>query len=592
MAPLTRAGDVAAGENESKQKKNIPLVSGVLNWAKKRKVIKPKTASGENAAAVEVDEEAVVKSDNEPPEFEDLVADQKEKEGTADPDEPMPVCKSDGAGVMNCKVRESSSSEATISADGDIAVTDDGDGGGGPPKDYFQCKDLNEECPTWSKYQVYDAHGNSGDACTMNSAYMAQYCSMSCQTCDTFHLGYRLSTMLEGGLAAIPFCQDNDFSCRNYAESGECQKNPEYMNVFCEASCGICSVESNQFGVGQKLHKENPKIAQATMEQLAKSTEYMMGTVKRNRKYKKVRDDCLNKVPDCSLWAAQGECTNNPSYMKFMCAPACMTCDYLGDTSETCPGLPESDGPLWKRPGDLNTFFETVVDNADGKGDYLKYNPTALSRPRQKLDGTSSGSVKDGPWVVLLENFLTDEEADRMVTIGHVQGYERSTRAIGAGQVENTDGRTSQNTWCKDTCMEDPLVTRVLERIATATKSTVNRSEHLQLLRYEQGEFYVRHHDFIPYQLDEPSGARIMTLFLYLNDVEEGGNTSFPDIGASAKPKKGSAVLWPSVKDEDPMEKDPRTDHEAEVVGAGVKYGANAWIHSEDFQTPLAMGCI
>lgn len=290
---------------------------------------------------------------------------------------------------------------------------------------------------------------------------------------------------------------------------------------------------------------------------------------------------------------AQGECDNNPDYMKVMCAPACMSCDFLGDTSETCPGLPESAGPLWRRPGDLNMFFENVVDNADGKGEYLKYNPTALSRPKRKLDGTLAPfSGEDGPWVVLLEDFITGEEADRLVNIGHEQGYERSTHATGPGQADTTDGRTSANTWCKDTCLADPVAAGVVERIAAATKSTPNHSEHLQMLRYEPGQFYDAHHDFIPYQLDQPCGARLMTMFLYLNDVEEGGNTSFPQIGVSVKPKKGSAVLWPSVRDDDPMERDPRTEHQAEVVGAGVKYGANAWIHSEDFQTPLKLGCI
>eukprot|EP00580_Thalassiosira_gravida_P010906 CAMPEP_0201632592 /NCGR_PEP_ID=MMETSP0493-20130528/6186_1 /ASSEMBLY_ACC=CAM_ASM_000838 /TAXON_ID=420259 /ORGANISM="Thalassiosira gravida, Strain GMp14c1" /LENGTH=338 /DNA_ID=CAMNT_0048104147 /DNA_START=18 /DNA_END=1034 /DNA_ORIENTATION=+ len=338
------------------------------------------------------------------------------------------------------------------------------------------------------------------------------------------------------------------------------------------------------------------------MERLAYSIEYMMGTVKRDRKYKEARNDCLNMVPDCTLWAAHGECDNNPDYMRVMCAPACMAC--VEDTSETCPGLPDGPDPLWSKPGDLNEFFVNVVDNVDGKGEYLKYNPRALSRPSSSSsapsnndndnsnEGISDDTINDGPWVILLENFLTNEEADRIVNIGHEQGYERSTRTTGAGKTDTTPGRTSDNTWCKDSCTNDPLVSSVLERIATATKSTTNHSEHLQLLRYEAGQHYSAHHDYIPYQLDQPCGPRIMTMFLYLSGVEEGGETSFPKLGISVSPKKGSAVLWPSVLDGDPREEDRRTEHEAEVVVKGVKYGANAWIHSEDFQTPLAMGCI
>jgi 2OG-Fe(II) oxygenase superfamily len=57
-------------------------------------------------------------------------------------------------------------------------------------------------------------------------------------------------------------------------------------------------------------------------------------------------------------------------------------------------------------------------------------------------------------------------------------------------------------------------------------------------------------------------GPRILTFFLYLSDVEEGGETNFPVLGISVKPKKGKALLWPSVKNEDLLQHEPRTLHE------------------------------
>jgi prolyl 4-hydroxylase len=171
-----------------------------------------------------------------------------------------------------------------------------------------------------------------------------------------------------------------------------------------------------------------------------------MSKVKRDRKYKNVRSKCLNKNPDCTLWAAQGECDKNERYMKTMCTPACMSCDYFGDTSENCPGLPKSKGPLWK-PGDLNALFEEIVDA--GNECYSQFNPKALSRPMQ--------SNKARPWLILFENFVTDEECDRIIEIGHGQGFERSKRALDFGVEEINAARTSTNTWCKDNCMKDPL---------------------------------------------------------------------------------------------------------------------------------------
>jgi len=39
------------------------------------------------------------------------------------------------------------------------------------------------------------------------------------------------------------------------------------------------------------------------------------------------------------------------------------------------------------------------------------------------------------------------------------------------------------------------------------------------------------------------------------------------------QPKKGNALLWPSVLDKEPETKDGRTDHEALPVIKGIKYG-------------------
>jgi prolyl 4-hydroxylase len=76
-----------------------------------------------------------------------------------------------------------------------------------------------------------------------------------------------------------------------------------------------------------------------------------------------------------------------------------------------------------------------------------------------------------------------------------------------------------------------------------------------------------------------------------LADVEKGGGTKFNKLDKVVMPKRGRAVIWPSVLDESPWDKDERTMHEALPVEAGRKYGANAWVHLGDFKTASDTFC-
>ena len=225
-------------------------------------------------------------------------------------------------------------------------------------------------------------------------------------------------------------------------------------------------------------------------------------------------------------------------------------------------------------------MFERIVSSPE----YQKYKPVVVSRP------------PEGPWLLMFERVISDLEAERLIELGGDLGYERSTD-VGELQPDGTysknenSGRTSTNTWCIDKCYTDPIAVRVMQRIENITGIPELNSENLQLLQYGPNQYYREHSDYIPFQLNRPTGVRILTFYMYLNDVEEGGGTSFPRLNVTVTPKRGRAVLWPSVLNHNPNKKDPRTNHEALPVIKGVKYGANAWIHQRDFKTPNLMGC-
>jgi prolyl 4-hydroxylase len=115
--------------------------------------------------------------------------------------------------------------------------------------------------------------------------------------------------------------------------------------------------------------------------------------------------------------------------------------------------------------------------------------------------------------------------------------------------------------------------------------------EYGQLVRYSPGQYYSTHNDYLSEHQHLPMGPRILTFYVYLSAVDEGGGTEFPDVGLTVQPKPGRAVLWPSVLAEFPANKDTRSRHAALPVVKGVKYGLNLWIHLKDFKSAYERWC-
>lgn len=114
--------------------------------------------------------------------------------------------------------------------------------------------------------------------------------------------------------------------------------------------------------------------------------------------------------------------------------------------------------------------------------------------------------------------------------------------------------------------------------------------EPFQVLKYEPGQFYKMHHDQNS-GLFTPQGARLYTFFMYLSTPEEGGGTNFVNLNITAPAVKGSVVFWPSLMDENPYADEPLTYHQGLPPIRGIKYAANVWVHTHDYQTPASRGC-
>lgn len=486
-----------------------------------------------------------------------------------------------------------------------------------PP--WNECIDVHENCAIWFQ----DAE------CETNNA-LKRYCKLSCGTCE--YSGKKDSIRKDGRqerrktLAGTnteqkDLCKNNHESCSGWASMGECENNPVYMLSNCKESCGLCKkVESIKVDDISRILKRTAKFGtiqavegnkkEMTLDNVKAMLDYMEKSEEYLSLPSKIQNNCRNNNELCSFWAAIGECEKNISFMKVQCAPACQTC-HLIDMASRCPKLPDSIPAL--KPGDLNKIFERIVERAPGNrtltdedkqklalSEITEYSVTVHSRPSNGpvMDVNVGLDRKLPPWLVTLDDFLTDEECDSLIQHGFDTGYKISEN-VGFQKFDGTvdsiksTTRTSENAWCSTSngCREKTVPKRVLDRMSTIMGIPSENSEDFQILKYDVGQFYETHHDYIPHQKDRQCGPRILTFFLYLSDVEEGGGTDFPMLGITVVPKKGRAVLWPSVYNAEPMDTDARMVHQALPVKDGVKFGANAWVHMFDYQTPQQNAC-
>ncbi|WP_303969110.1 2OG-Fe(II) oxygenase [Sporosarcina ureae] len=178
----------------------------------------------------------------------------------------------------------------------------------------------------------------------------------------------------------------------------------------------------------------------------------------------------------------------------------------------------------------------------------------------------------DEPLVVVLGNMLSDEECDELIQLS-TDKMKRSK--IGVIHAEN-EIRTSSGMFIEEP--DNLIVLRIEKRIETIMNIPIEHGESLQVLHYLPGQEYKAHHDFFS-ATSNVTNNRISTLVMYLNDVEQGGETYFPHLKLSITPKKGMAVYFEYFYN-DPLIND-LTLHGGAPIEIGEKFVATQWMRKQ-----------
>lgn len=195
----------------------------------------------------------------------------------------------------------------------------------------------------------------------------------------------------------------------------------------------------------------------------------------------------------------------------------------------------------------------------------------------------------DSPLVVVFDNVLSAEECELLIMMSKDR-MQRSTILDVATGGDNVDvSRTSSGMFFEHG--ETPLLVQIEKRMAELLNWPNASTEGLQMLRYEVGEEYRPHYDF--FEPTDPGsvkslaigGQRTGTLLLYLSEVEEGGETHFPNLNLRVAPRVGSAVYFEYHNYFHQL--DRRSLHAGLPVVRGTKWVATKWLRERIVMPPM-----
>ncbi len=189
------------------------------------------------------------------------------------------------------------------------------------------------------------------------------------------------------------------------------------------------------------------------------------------------------------------------------------------------------------------------------------------------------------PALALLANVLSPAECREIVALGRPRLRPSTVMDPGTGRDTVAPHRSSEGMFFRP--QETPFIAAIERRVAELMNCPLHNGEGLQLLHYHPGGASAPHFDFLspgtPANDDSlaRSGQRVSTLVMYLNDVERGGETVFPEIGLAVTPRQGHAVHFEYVDGRGDL--DLQSVHAAAAVEAGEKWVLTKWMRERPF---------
>lgn len=190
------------------------------------------------------------------------------------------------------------------------------------------------------------------------------------------------------------------------------------------------------------------------------------------------------------------------------------------------------------------------------------------------------------PRVAVLAGVLDEEDCRQLIELARPRLKPSTVVDPKTGREVVASYRTSLGMFFH--LQENDHIAMLDRRVSQIMGLPVEHGEGLQVLCYPEGALSAPHFDFLLPSNEANrasigrSGQRVSTLVVYLNDVEEGGETAFPEIRLTVSPQRGHAVYFEYSNSLGQL--DYRTLHAGNAVRRGEKWVLTKWMRAQPFR--------
>jgi prolyl 4-hydroxylase len=186
--------------------------------------------------------------------------------------------------------------------------------------------------------------------------------------------------------------------------------------------------------------------------------------------------------------------------------------------------------------------------------------------------------LSDDPVVWVVDGFVTAAESEHVIELGARDLDVAKVSRLGASS--ESAKRTGSVAWVGH--HETALVRALVRRVGDLVGIPSTHAESLQVVHYGVAQEYRPHFD--AWDIKTPKGRqkttrhgnRAVTALMYLNEVEAGGATTFPELDLEVAALPGRLCLFHNLREES-AERHPRSLHGGMPVIAGEKWACNLW---------------